>query len=46
MRAAIYTRYGPPDVFQIIDVEEPPPKDEEVLIKHQERRPGALDRRG
>jgi len=33
MRAAVYTRYGPPDVVQIRDVEKPVPKDEEVLIK-------------
>ncbi len=32
-KAAIYTRYGPPDVVQIIDVEEPVPKDTEVLIE-------------
>ena len=33
MRAAIYNRYGPPDVIQIIDVERPIPKDDEVLLK-------------
>ena len=33
MRAAIYRRYGPPDVLQIEDVEKPVPKDDEVLIK-------------
>ena len=33
MKAAIYTRYGPPDVIQIMGVEEPVPKDREVLIK-------------
>lgn len=32
MKAAIYTRYGPPDVVQIQDVENPVPKDHEVLI--------------
>src|SRR5713226_7881207 len=34
MKAAVYTRYGPPDVVvQIADVEKPVPKDSEVLIK-------------
>jgi NADPH:quinone reductase-like Zn-dependent oxidoreductase len=33
MKSAVYTRYGPPDVVQIADVEKPVPKDDEVLIK-------------
>jgi NADPH:quinone reductase-like Zn-dependent oxidoreductase len=33
MKAAVYTRYGPPDVVQITDVEKPVPKDNQVLIK-------------
>jgi NADPH:quinone reductase-like Zn-dependent oxidoreductase len=33
MKAAVYTRYGPPDVVQITDVEKPVPKDDKVLIK-------------
>jgi NADPH:quinone reductase-like Zn-dependent oxidoreductase len=33
MKAAVYTRYGPPDVVQITDVEKPVPKDHEVLIR-------------
>ncbi|HYN14742.1 MAG TPA: NAD(P)-dependent alcohol dehydrogenase [Terriglobales bacterium] len=33
MKAAVYTRYGPPDVVQITDVERPVPKDNEVLLK-------------
>ena len=33
MKAAVYPRYGPPDVVQIADVDKPVPKDDEVLIK-------------
>lgn len=33
MKAAVYTRYGPPDVVHIADVERPVSKDNEVLIK-------------
>jgi NADPH:quinone reductase-like Zn-dependent oxidoreductase len=33
MKAAVYTRYGPPDVVQVRDVEKPVPKDNEVLIE-------------
>jgi NADPH:quinone reductase-like Zn-dependent oxidoreductase len=33
MKAAVCSRYGPPDVVQIADVAKPVPKDNEVLIK-------------
>src|SRR5512142_3347877 len=33
MKAVICTRYGPPEVLKIVDVERPVPGDHEVLIK-------------
>ncbi|HVP23843.1 MAG TPA: NAD(P)-dependent alcohol dehydrogenase [Conexivisphaerales archaeon] len=33
MKAAVYTRYGPPDILKIADVERPVPKDDEVLVE-------------
>jgi NADPH:quinone reductase-like Zn-dependent oxidoreductase len=33
MKAAVYTRYGSPDVLQIMDVPTPEPKDNEILIR-------------
>jgi NADPH:quinone reductase-like Zn-dependent oxidoreductase len=43
MKAMVYTKFGPPDVLQLREVEKPCPKDNEILIKVQAASANAYD---
>lgn len=43
MKAAVFTHYGPLDVVDVLDVEKPVPKDDEVLIAIRAASVNALD---
>jgi len=45
MKAIVHTQYGPPDVLQLMDVEKPEPKENQVLVKVQAASVNALDYR-
>jgi NADPH:quinone reductase-like Zn-dependent oxidoreductase len=44
MKAIVFPRFGSPDVLRLIEVEQPVPKDDEVLVKVRAASINALDR--
>jgi len=43
MKAIVYTRYGPPDVLQLAEVDLPTPSDDEMLVRVQAVSINAMD---
>ncbi len=45
MKAIVYTKYGPPDALQLMEVTKPEPKEDQVLVKVHAASANALDYR-
>jgi NADPH:quinone reductase-like Zn-dependent oxidoreductase len=43
VKAAVYRRYGPPDVVTVDDVPKPVPRDDEVLVRVHTATVGVVD---